>query len=229
MKCTIRFALLFAVLGTMTLSGEFASAQSSEPKPERRGLPMRPLRPLRAGEPGQRPEKLERRRAEGTKPLSRSPEEMARMREAAQERMKQARERMLTMSPEEREQMRQKHRDSRDARREASAERLKMRWGNSLRKSEVQEELKTHAVRMAQLQRIKALAEDNDKPEVLDRAIAAMRKEQLRHGATMAKIARPAALETRRPKADHQGPAHPGKPPAEMPMPGQVRDNQEAP
>jgi hypothetical protein len=151
------------------------------------------------------------------------------MREVAKQRMKEARERMLTMSPEEREQMRQKHRETRDSRREASAERLKMRWGNSLRNPEVQGELKLHAVRMAQLQRIKALAEDNDKPELLDRAIALLRKEQLRHGAVMAEIARPAALEPRRNGAERRGPPAPDKPPSQMPMPGQVTDQEEQP
>jgi TolA-binding protein len=74
---------------------------------------------------------------------------------------------------------------SRDARRKELVQKLKERWGPLLDKSDSRAELTAHARRMAFLQRVRALAEQDKKPKVVERIDKLLTSEELRHGKAM--------------------------------------------
>jgi hypothetical protein len=65
---------------------------------------------------------------------------------------------------------------------------LKHRWGETLRLKEAQDELRSHARRMARLHRIAALARELGKDEIAARASSAISKEQQRHQQQMEQL-----------------------------------------
>jgi hypothetical protein len=102
--------------------------------------------------------------------------------------LKAARERMMSMSPEERSQLREKHKQGREARRQAKVAGMRSRMGEFLRSPQVQEELRVHSEHMARLHRMQALAEDNGKDALLDRIFGLMKREQERHMKVMTQL-----------------------------------------
>jgi hypothetical protein len=76
-----------------------------------------------------------------------------------------------------------------DARRKAEQDETHVRWGAVVDQPPVQAELKTHAERVAQLQRIQELAEVEGKPQVVGRAGHALASENARHEKQMQTLA----------------------------------------
>jgi hypothetical protein len=76
-------------------------------------------------------------------------------------------------------------RTTRPERRRATLERLRERWGPLLGDVRAREELRVHAERLAQLERIRALAEQKRKPKIIEQLDAVLTQEELRHSKTM--------------------------------------------
>jgi hypothetical protein len=76
-------------------------------------------------------------------------------------------------------------RTTRPERRRATLERLRERWGPLLGDVRAREELRIHAERLAQLERIRALAEQKRKPKVIEQLDAVLTQEELRHSKAM--------------------------------------------
>lgn len=76
-------------------------------------------------------------------------------------------------------------RESRAARRQNTLGRLRERWGPLLGDVRAREELRVHAQRVAQLQRLRAIAEEKKKVKQLEQIDALMTKEELRHSRAM--------------------------------------------
>jgi DNA mismatch repair ATPase MutL len=79
-------------------------------------------------------------------------------------------------------------RKTRGDRKKASIEKIKTRWGVLLENPSSKDELAKHAKRMAQLQRIRALAEAKKKVKVVAKVDELITKEELRHGKAMNKL-----------------------------------------
>ncbi|HVW29394.1 MAG TPA: hypothetical protein VHC69_28710 [Polyangiaceae bacterium] len=76
-----------------------------------------------------------------------------------------------------------------DARRKAEQDETRVRWGKVVDQPPVVAELKTHAERVARLQRIQELAEVESKPAVVARAGRALATENARHEKQMQTLA----------------------------------------
>jgi colicin import membrane protein len=77
---------------------------------------------------------------------------------------------------------------TRDDRRKASIDKIKARWGVLLENPSSKDELTKHAKRLAQLQRIRALAEAKKKVKLIEKVDELITKEELRHGKAMNKL-----------------------------------------
>jgi hypothetical protein len=76
-----------------------------------------------------------------------------------------------------------------DARRKAEQDQTRVRWGNVVEQPAVVAELKTHAERVARLNRIQELADVEGKPAVATRAGRALAAENVRHEKQMQSLA----------------------------------------
>jgi hypothetical protein len=83
----------------------------------------------------------------------------------------------------------EKRKNSADERRRAERERIRHRWGSALDKRAALEELGRHARIVARLERIKDIAESEEKPELAKRAAAALERENALHEKKMAAFA----------------------------------------
>src|SRR5262249_14685074 len=76
-----------------------------------------------------------------------------------------------------------------DQRRQAEREEIRRKWGSALDKHAALEELRRHARIVARLDRIKDIADSEDKPELAKRASDALERENARHEKKMAAFA----------------------------------------
>jgi hypothetical protein len=79
-------------------------------------------------------------------------------------------------------------------RKQAARERTQIRWGSVVFMPPVREELRTHAMRQARLERIRELAEVEAKPQIAARAAKALERENQRHERRMQALATGAAV-----------------------------------
>lgn len=92
---------------------------------------------------------------------------------------------------EDRKEIREDRREIREDRREArkaQQRELREKWGESIKKPAVKEELKVHGRRMARLTRARAVAEEAGKKELVARIDKLIEKEKARHQAAMDKV-----------------------------------------
>jgi hypothetical protein len=79
-------------------------------------------------------------------------------------------------------------RSTRDDRRKASIEKLKARWGELATNGVGKDELERHARFLANLERIRALAEEKKKVKLIEKIDELVTKEELRHSKNMNKL-----------------------------------------
>ncbi len=79
-------------------------------------------------------------------------------------------------------------RSTRDERRKASIEKLKVRWGELAGNPNARSELERHARFVANLQRIRSLAEEKKKVKLIEKIDELLTKEELRHSTQMNKL-----------------------------------------
>jgi len=89
-----------------------------------------------------------------------------------------------------------KLRETRAERRKQRREAIKQKYGDLTQKPEIRSELKTHAWRIARLNQIKRLADDQDKSKVEDRTDKLIEKENARHDKRMDELKAKAAQPT---------------------------------
>jgi hypothetical protein len=108
-------------------------------------------------------------------------------RQDAQERREDRKEEAKENRDEHKER-RDLRRETRKERREARREEIKKRWGDLALRTDARAELQLHARRMARLYRIRALAEEAGKTDVVERANKLIAREQARHERAMEAI-----------------------------------------
>ncbi len=79
-------------------------------------------------------------------------------------------------------------RSTRDERRKASIEKLKVRWGELASNPNARSELERHAKFVANLQRIRTLAEEKKKVKLIEKIDELLTKEEVRHSTQMNKL-----------------------------------------
>lgn len=79
-------------------------------------------------------------------------------------------------------------RADREQARKAQIRELREKWGDSIKKPAVKEELKVHSRRMARLTRARAVADEAGKKELVARIDKLVEKERTRHQTSMDKI-----------------------------------------
>jgi hypothetical protein len=79
-------------------------------------------------------------------------------------------------------------RSTRDDRRKASIEKLRARWGVLTENDEAKRELERHARFVANLQRIRTIAEEKKKVKLIEKVDTLLTKEELRHASKMNKL-----------------------------------------
>jgi TolA-binding protein len=165
-KRPLVLALLLSALGG-------APAIAQQP-----AAPATPATP--AGPAKERQERREERREERQEQRQERKDERNERREERQEHREERQERR-----EERQERREERRDDRQERRQARREELRKRWGDLVQRPEARAELRVHARRMARLHRIRALAQQAGKTEVVERADKLIAKERERHQRAM--------------------------------------------
>jgi len=172
-----------ALLGTPSPAG--AQAASSSP---RAAAPGGPAHPLNAAAKERREQAKERR------------DEAKEHRDEAKERREEAKEKREALRDGGKAEHEGKHdgdewREKRAERRHAHIEELRRRWGDSLAQPAVRAELKTHARRIARLNHMRRLAEEANKPKLVERIDKLIEKEQARHTKHMETLkSQPSAL-----------------------------------
>ncbi|HVJ14113.1 MAG TPA: hypothetical protein VM686_01675 [Polyangiaceae bacterium] len=81
-----------------------------------------------------------------------------------------------------------KLRTTRDERRKASIEKLKVRWGDLASNGNGKDELERHAKFVANLERIRALAIEKKKTKLIEKIDTLLTKEEVRHSTQMNKL-----------------------------------------
>ena len=120
--------------------------------------------------------------------------EMKAKREARMEEMRKRREAMEKRAEEwkewraEKKEEWEKRKATIEERRKARREELKQQWGDLAKNPAARAELKTHAERMAKLERARRLADEEKKPELIERIDKLVQKERERHYRAMARI-----------------------------------------
>jgi hypothetical protein len=110
-------------------------------------------------------------------------------------------------------------RDSRDKRRQQHRSALKKKWGDLSERPPVMAEFKTHAWRMARLKRMQLLAEELEKPQLLERVNKLIEQEVARHDKHLEKL-KATGPKTAAPEADQGKAVTDAKPdPAALPKP----------
>ena len=104
--------------------------------------------------------------------------------EEHREEAKEKREQRRDAAKEEREEGREtaeQRSEKRKQRRRAHVEELRSRWGDSLAQPAVRAELKVHARRIARLNQLRKLAEQEHKDKLIERIDKLIEKENARH------------------------------------------------
>jgi hypothetical protein len=169
----LALVLLLSVLGAAPAIAQQPAAPATPATPAGPAKDRQERREERQERREERREERQERREERQERR----EERGEQRDDRQERREERRD--------DRQERREERRGDRQERRKARREEIRQRWGDLAQRPEARAELRVHARRMARLHRIRALAQQAGKTEVVERADKLIAKERERHQRAM--------------------------------------------